>query len=148
MTVDYKMGMFIGLAIGDALGAPLEFQEAREPDNYLTQFTTGGVHNVSVGEWTDDTSMALAMATSLIEKGKFDVCHPILRRGLILPEPRELLQWPHERDAPHSSQGRPHRIRLHRHRPGRLGDYPFGFETALSSRPTAGRRSHQRWSRL
>ena len=72
MTIDYKMGMFIGLAIGDALGAPLEFQEAREPDNYLTQFTTGGVHNVSVGEWTDDTSMALAMATSLIEKQKFD----------------------------------------------------------------------------
>ncbi len=81
-------------------------------------------------------------------KGKFDVNHTILTKGLILPEPRELLQWPHERDAPHSSQGRPHRIRLHRHRPGRLGDYPFGFETALSSRPTAGRRSHQRWSRL
>ena len=68
MDTDKKLGLFLGLAIGDALGAPLEFQKAREPDNYLTRYTTGGPHNVSVGEWTDDTSMALALATSLIEK--------------------------------------------------------------------------------
>ncbi len=72
MDTDKKLGLFLGLAIGDALGAPLEFQKAREPDNYLTRYTTGGPHNVSVGEWTDDTSMALALATSLIEKNKFD----------------------------------------------------------------------------
>ena len=35
MTRDKSIGMFIGLAIGDALGAPLEFQEAREPGNFL-----------------------------------------------------------------------------------------------------------------
>lgn len=83
-----------------------------------------------------------------IDKGKFDLSLPILTRGLMLPEPRELLQWPHERYAPHSSQGRPHRIRLHRHRPGCLGDYSSGFKTALISRSTAGRRSYQRWSGL
>ena len=27
-----------------------------------------------------------------IDKGKFDLSHPILTRGLMLPEPRELLQ--------------------------------------------------------
>ena len=72
MELDNKLGLFLGLAIGDALGAPLEFQKANEPDAYLTEYATGGPHNVSIGEWTDDTSMALAMATSLIEKKGFD----------------------------------------------------------------------------
>ncbi len=72
MNIDKATGMLVGLAIGDALGAPLEFQEAREPKNYLTEYTTGGEHNVSLGEWTDDTSMALAMAKSLLEKKCFD----------------------------------------------------------------------------
>ena len=72
MELDNKLGLFLGLAIGDALGAPLEFQKANEPENYLVEYTAGGPHNVSIGEWTDDTSMALALATSLIEKKGFD----------------------------------------------------------------------------
>lgn len=72
MNRDKSIGMFLGLAIGDALGAPLEFKEASSPNNLLTKYTTGGAHNVSIGEWTDDTSMALAMAKSLIEKKTFD----------------------------------------------------------------------------
>ena len=72
MDLNNKLGLFLGLAIGDALGAPLEFQKAREPENYLTRYTTGGPHNVSEGEWTDDTSMALALASSLIEQKEFD----------------------------------------------------------------------------
>ena len=72
MDLDNKLGMFLGLAIGDALGAPLEFQKPREPNDYLTEYVSGGAHKVSIGEWTDDTSMALAMATSLIEKKSFD----------------------------------------------------------------------------
>jgi ADP-ribosylglycohydrolase len=35
--VENAWGMLIGLAVGDALGAPLEFQEARDPDNYITK---------------------------------------------------------------------------------------------------------------
>ena len=72
MNVDKSIGMFIGLAIGDALGAPLEFKEASPPDSILKKYVTGGAHNVSIGEWTDDTSMALAIAKSLIEKETFD----------------------------------------------------------------------------
>ena len=72
MDIDKSIGMFLGLAIGDALGAPLEFKEASPPDKFLKKFTTGGAHNVSIGEWTDDTSMALAMAKSLIDKQSFD----------------------------------------------------------------------------
>jgi len=72
MNIDKSIGMLIGLAIGDALGAPLEFKEASPANNQLTKYATGGAHNVSIGEWTDDTSMALAMAKSLIEKETFD----------------------------------------------------------------------------
>ena len=72
MNRDKAIGMFLGLAIGDALGAPLEFEEASPPNKLLTKYTTGGAHNVSIGEWTDDTTMALAMAKSLIEKQTFD----------------------------------------------------------------------------
>ena len=73
MDIDKSIGMFMGLAIGDALGAPLEFKEASPPKKFLKRFTTGGAHNVRIGEWTDDTSMALAIAKSLIEKQTFDV---------------------------------------------------------------------------
>ena len=70
--LDSDIGMFVGLAIGDALGAPLEFQPARDPDNYLTNYMAGGAHNVSKGEFTDDTSMALAMADAFISSEVFD----------------------------------------------------------------------------
>ena len=69
---DKFLGLFMGMAVGDALGAPLEFQDAREPKDYLKRYATGGVHDVSVGEFTDDTSMALAIADAFIKKQKFD----------------------------------------------------------------------------
>ena len=39
-------GMLLGLAVGDALGAYLEFEEAREPENYLREYKVGGPHNM------------------------------------------------------------------------------------------------------
>ena len=66
---DWAMGMMFGLAIGDAMGAPIEFEKGREPDDYVTRYMTGGAHNVTKGEFTDDTSMALAMAEAFIEAG-------------------------------------------------------------------------------
>ena len=64
--------MFVGLAIGDAMGAPIEFQPSREPSDYVRSYQEGGFHNVSRGEFTDDTSMALAMADAFIEDGGFN----------------------------------------------------------------------------
>ena len=66
---DWAMGMMFGLAIGDAMGAPIEFENGREPDDYITRYMTGGAHSVRKGEFTDDTSMALAMADAFIEAG-------------------------------------------------------------------------------
>ena len=70
--LNFAVGMFIGLAIGDAMGAPIEFQPAREPIDYVRSYQEGGFHNVSKGEFTDDTSMALAMANAFIEAKNFD----------------------------------------------------------------------------
>ncbi|MBZ0187742.1 MAG: ADP-ribosylglycohydrolase family protein [Candidatus Obscuribacterales bacterium] len=69
--IDKYRGSIFGLAIGDAIGAPLEYQEpgSFEP---VTDMTGGGVFRLRAGDWTDDTSMALCMAESLIECRGFD----------------------------------------------------------------------------
>ncbi len=58
-------GALLGLAIGDALGTTLEF---REPGSFrpITEIVGGGPFRLKPGEWTDDTSMALCLAESLI----------------------------------------------------------------------------------
>jgi ADP-ribosyl-[dinitrogen reductase] hydrolase len=71
MKLDNAVGMLVGLAVGDALGAPLEFGPSREPDNYITKYVEGGAFAMDIGEWTDDTAMAMAMADSLIEHKAF-----------------------------------------------------------------------------
>ena len=68
---DRSAGALIGLAVGDALGTTLEFQPPGtfEP---LTDMVGGGPFGLKPGEWTDDTSMALCLAESLVEKRGFD----------------------------------------------------------------------------
>src|SRR5947208_14975412 len=65
---DRCRGALIGLAIGDALGAAVEFQA---PGTFppVTGYRAGGPHGLGPGEWTDDTSMALALADSIAEAG-------------------------------------------------------------------------------
>ena len=64
MNTDKGIGMFLGLAIGDALGAVLEFQEPREPENYVRCYQEGGSHNVSIGEWTDNRNIERSFASN------------------------------------------------------------------------------------
>jgi ADP-ribosyl-[dinitrogen reductase] hydrolase len=63
-----RRGALLGLAIGDALGAAVEFEIPGffEP---VTGYRGGGAHGLEPGEWTDDTSMALALADSIGEAG-------------------------------------------------------------------------------
>lgn len=65
---DRRRGCLLGLAIGDALGAAIEFHRPGtfEP---VTGYRSGGPHGLGPGEWTDDTSMALALADSLASVG-------------------------------------------------------------------------------
>jgi ADP-ribosylglycohydrolase len=64
-------GALLGLAVGDAIGAPVE---SLPPSAFtpLTDMTGGGRHGLPPGAWTDDTSMALCLAESLVEQGRFD----------------------------------------------------------------------------
>ena len=66
--LDRKRGTLLGLAIGDALGAAVEFQS---PGSFpeVTGYRGGGPHGLAPGEWTDDTSMALALADSIAQVG-------------------------------------------------------------------------------
>lgn len=69
--LDACKGALLGLAVGDALGTTLEF---KSPGTFtpLTDMVGGGVFGLKPGQWTDDTSMALCLADSLIEKENFD----------------------------------------------------------------------------
>ncbi len=65
------VGSLLGLAIGDAVGTTLEFR-VRDTYPVLTDMVGGGPFDLHAGEWTDDTSMALCLADSLIACGDLD----------------------------------------------------------------------------
>ena len=64
-------GCLLGLAIGDAVGTALEFK-SRGSFEPIEDMIGGGPFNLQPGEWTDDTSMALCLATSLLDCEGFD----------------------------------------------------------------------------
>lgn len=79
ITGDYRnraRGMFVGLAIGDALGAPVELlpepgdMHIREMGDKIEHFHDN--YRSAKGVWTDDTEMALCIADSLLERGGYD----------------------------------------------------------------------------
>jgi ADP-ribosylglycohydrolase len=59
--MDRACGVLLATAAGDALGAPYEFEPARGPDEDVAM-VGGGSLDWAPGEWTDDTSMAIAIA--------------------------------------------------------------------------------------
>jgi len=72
MSLDGYRGSILGLAVGDALGAPVEFK----PPGYfepVTGMSSGGAFGLRPGQWTDDTSLALCLAESLVETNGFDL---------------------------------------------------------------------------
>ena len=64
-------GCLLGLAVGDAVGTTVEFKP-RGMFAPVTDMTGGGPFQLAPGQWTDDTSMALCLADSLIAVG-FDL---------------------------------------------------------------------------
>ena len=69
--LDRYRGCLLGLAVGDAIGTAVEFK-ARGSFPPVTDMVGGGAFNLQPGQWTDDTSMALCLAESLVEKTGFD----------------------------------------------------------------------------
>ncbi|MHC4778560.1 MAG: ADP-ribosylglycohydrolase family protein [Planctomycetota bacterium] len=75
MKQERYTGCMLGLGVGDALGAPLEFMSASQiliKHGMVREMIGGGWLNVRPGETTDDTAMALALADSIVSKGGFD----------------------------------------------------------------------------
>lgn len=68
---DRYRGSLLGLACGDALGTTLEF---KPPGTFawVTDIVGGGPFNLQPGQFTDDCSMALCLAESLVQKRGFD----------------------------------------------------------------------------
>jgi ADP-ribosyl-[dinitrogen reductase] hydrolase len=93
VLTDRYDGALLGLAAGDALGTTVEF---RRPGTFepVTDIVGGGPFNLEPGQWTDDTSMALCLAESLLERGGFDPVDQLQR----------YVRW--FRHGHHSSTGR------------------------------------------
>jgi ADP-ribosyl-[dinitrogen reductase] hydrolase len=73
---DRALGAFLGVAIGDALGATVEFMTAREiaaQYKVHNQIIGGGWLNLKPGGVTDDTQMALALGSALIASHGWNV---------------------------------------------------------------------------
>lgn len=67
--IDSKSGV-IGLAIGDAMGVPLEFcVREKLMQHPTTQMLGYGSHDVPKGSWSDDSSMTLATIDAIIKDG-------------------------------------------------------------------------------
>jgi ADP-ribosylglycohydrolase len=72
LRIERYRGSLLGLAAGDALGTTLEFRSPGAFDP-IDDIVGGGPFGLQPGQWTDDTSMALCLAESLVESGGFDV---------------------------------------------------------------------------
>lgn len=75
---DRYRGCLLGLAVGDALGTTLEF---KSPGSFepIDDMVGGGPFNLAPGEWTDDTSMALCLAESLVSCQGMDLADQMQR---------------------------------------------------------------------
>lgn len=70
--INRAKGSLLGLACGDAVGTTVEFK-IRKPNRLLLNDMVGqGKFRLKRGQWTDDTSMAICLAESLIHKQGFD----------------------------------------------------------------------------
>jgi ADP-ribosylglycohydrolase len=92
-TIERYRGSLLGLAVGDAVGTTLEF---KPPGSFtpIEDMVGGGPFQLQPGQWTDDTSMALCLAESLIEQQGFNPVHQL----------QKYLQW--YREGYLSSTGR------------------------------------------
>ena len=91
---DRFRGALLGLAAGDALGAPAEFLTAEqvvEKHGVITEMIGGGIYDVAPGEITDATEMMLCLAESLADHGAFQPEDIMARLGTWLEsQPRHV----------------------------------------------------------
>ena len=84
------IGAVLGLAVGDALGAPFEFRRAGQVPSPLPAFELAWM-GLPPGTWTDDTALARNLWLSLIDHGAARA------ERLGVPEDRIVTTWPLDR---------------------------------------------------
>ncbi|NMF97465.1 ADP-ribosyl-[dinitrogen reductase] hydrolase [Aromatoleum toluolicum] len=70
------LGAYLGLAVGDALGATVEFltpSEIRHQYGELRDIVGGGWLRLKAGQVTDDTQMSLALGAAILESGGWNL---------------------------------------------------------------------------
>lgn len=77
-SIEKFRGCLLGLAAGDAVGTTVEFQ-SRGSFTPLVDMVGGGPFDLQPGQWTDDTSMALCLAISLVQRQTFDATDQMAR---------------------------------------------------------------------
>lgn len=74
-TIKRFKGCLVGAAVGDALGAPVEFKSASEIEleygGKLKEMVGGGYFNWRAGQTTDDTDMSMAIVDSVVKNGRY-----------------------------------------------------------------------------
>lgn len=79
-----EVGCYLGMVIGDALGAPIEFLPVNDDPTLVSvcitsygevsyPYETSNVFNLQFGQWTDDASMGACIADSLLVHAPFEV---------------------------------------------------------------------------
>jgi len=78
---DFALGAMFGMAIGDSMGAPLEFSPCRYGVITVKDMGQGvqGSFSLRPGQWTDDASMGFCLADSLLSCHGFDPIDSMLR---------------------------------------------------------------------
>lgn len=77
-AIDRYRGALLGLACGDAVGTTVEFMP-RGSFAPVNDMLGGRPFSLAPGKWTDDTSMALCLAESLIQTGRCDPADQMAR---------------------------------------------------------------------
>ncbi len=77
--IDIVKDAIFGLAVADALGVPVEFEQREKlQKNPVDKMLGYGSHAVPKGTWSDDTSMVLCTLNSIAQKGNIDLVDNIL----------------------------------------------------------------------
>ncbi|MBF0460907.1 MAG: ADP-ribosyl-[dinitrogen reductase] hydrolase [Magnetococcales bacterium] len=75
LTQKQAVGAYLGLAVGDALGATVEFMTPREiqaQHGRHREMIGGGWLRLKPGQVTDDTTMSLALGEAILRAGRID----------------------------------------------------------------------------
>jgi len=98
VSTEKAKGLIFGLAIGDAMGAPVEFMTFEQIKGVYGE---GGIKDLpDPAVYTDDTQMSIAIAEALIEAGHKDI------ETLMNKVKEEFIKWCHAPDTPSRAPGR------------------------------------------